>query len=157
MVYMTSYRKVLQALRNFKPVYIPKFQEKYIHLLLAQHLATLFGSSNVKVNLIGREGIDIIIGDVGIEVKIKIPTYKNLYRQLRKYRKKYRKKRIILYIYTDAELDTNKKKDLRKLREKGVVDKILVRCVDLKRLYKVEYRKGRYVIIPVKPVLFEYP
>lgn len=91
----------------------------------------------------------MIIGDVRIEVKIKIPTYKRLYKQLKKYRKKYRKKCIILYIYTDAELDANKKKDLRKLMEKGVVDKILFRCVDLKRLYKVEYKKDRYVIIPV--------
>ena len=154
---MISYRKVLKALRDFNPVYIPRFRENYIHLLLAQHLATLFGSSNVKVNLFGREGIDIIIGNIGIEVKIRIPSFKTLYRQLKKYRRKYSRRRLILYIYTDKDLIPSIKKDLKKLRDVGVVDKIFVRCVNLKKLYKVEYKKGRYVIIPVKPELFEYP
>ena len=66
---MVSYRRVLNALREFSPVY-DDGKEKTLHLLLGQHLASIFGHGSIELNLTGKKAIDILVGKtVAIEVK----------------------------------------------------------------------------------------
>ncbi len=148
---MVSYRRVLNALRGFSPVY-DDGKEKTLHLLLGQHLASIFEHGSIELNLTGKKAIDILVGKtVAIEVKRRIPSYRTLYRQLKTYRRLYKRRKIILYIYSG--LDKSKKNELKLLREKDIVDKIIVNTTIIK--YKSE--KEKIIIFPPKPVIIEIP
>jgi midasin (ATPase involved in ribosome maturation) len=148
---MVSYRQVLTAMRKFSPI-LDIGKEKILHLLLAQHLASILGKGYVKINLSGRKDIDILVGNsVAIEVKRRLPSYRTLYRQLRMYRRIHRNKKIILYIYSGV--DKIKRKELKMLKEKDVVDKIIINTTVID--YKLE--KNRYIISPPRQKIIEIP